>query len=179
MVCGSSHFILLRVRELFCYGWGFDIGVGWVKKISPTCCWKRARCYVRGGGKLVSETLQSYQWIGRRVSSPYAGVHRPILKQKRPAISVFPVRGGSPGRPRLDDPESRCLPRTRGFTTYAVGWKYAGEVSSPYAGVHPRLRLRRRKTMRVFPVRGGSEEETDDAIRPYPPNNRGSDASYS
>ena len=110
------------------------------------------------GGNLAFKTLQSYQSIGRRVSPPYAGVHRyedtyvaavMCLPRTRgftehprglPVHGVFPVRGGSP-----------CMP---------VGI-FRSAVSSPYAGVHLRSSICRmvqrcKQLASVFPVRGGS-----------------------
>ena len=67
------------------------------------------------GGNLAFKTLQSYQLIGRRVSSPYAGVHRLRFCANRTSARVFPVRGGLP---------------------LGAGSIAGDGVSSPYAGVH-------------------------------------------
>jgi hypothetical protein len=50
------------------------------------------------------------------VSSPYAGVHRPVGASRYMLGGVFPVRGGSPEDAEVRKIEAECLPRTRGFT---------------------------------------------------------------
>ena len=89
------------------------------------------------GDNLAVKTLRSYQWIGRRVSSPYAGVHRSLS-----ALNGTGQRVSSPyaGVHRME---------TARDAVYRVSSPYAGvhrrcpmqlshaiDVSSPYAGVH-------------------------------------------